>query len=585
MQEARFMKRLKVIIPVTAFLLILSVFHATAQENGAGTADLVLLDATVYTVSESLPRAEAVAVVGDRIAAVGSNKAIEAWIGPNTRVVDAEGMTITPGFIESHGHLMGIGWSEKFLDLSKAGSYDELIRLVAEAVRKAQPGEWILGGGWHQSKWTPAPDPMIRGFQTHHALSRVSPDNPVFLNHASGHAAFANAKAMEIVGIDSGTKFTDGGEIIRDRNGDPTGVFVEAAQGLIATRIPPPGPEQAVRMLELAIQECLENGITSFHDAGVDRPTLGLFQSFLTAGKLNLRLYAMIIPGRDGSDQAFVGEWLERGPQIGPGDGFLTIRTIKLYVDGALGSRGAWLLEPYGDDPGNVGHTLMPMDLVYQISRQALEAGFQVATHAIGDRANHEVLNQYERVFRENPRRAEDARFRIEHAQHIGAQDIPRFSELGVIAAMQGIHMASDISWAIDRLGSDRIAEGAYVWQKLLRSGAVVTNGTDAPVEPVNPIACFYASVTRKTLEGTLFPWAHPEQRMSREQALRSYTIAAAYAAFEEKVKGSIEPGKLADFAVFSQDFMKVPEDRILDTEVLYTILGGEIVYQSGVRP
>jgi predicted amidohydrolase YtcJ len=253
---------------------------------------------------------------------------------------------------------------------------------------------------------------------------------------------------------------------------------------------------------------------------------------------------------------------------------------VKLYVDGALGSRGAWLFEPYSDEPDNRGHTIMPIDVVYQISKRALEAGFQVAAHAIGDRANHEVLNQYERVFREDPQKADEARFRIEHAQHIAKGDISRFSELGVIASVQGVHMASDISWAIDRLGPDRISEGAYVWQELFRTGAVVVNGTDAPVEPVNPLASFYASVTRKTLEGTLFPWSHPEQRMSRQQALRSYTINAAYAAFEEELKGSIEPGKLADLTVFSQDFMSISEERILDTKVNYTIVGGKLMYQ-----
>jgi predicted amidohydrolase YtcJ len=411
-------------------------------------------------------------------------------------------------------------------------------------------------------------------------MSRVSPDNPVFLNHASGHAALANAKAMEVAGIGTAAGFAEGGEIIKDSRGDPTGIFVEMAQGLIASKIPPPGPEQAVRMLELAVQECLENGITSVHDAGVDRATLGLLQSFLERGQLNVRVYAILTPGRDGSDQAFVSEWLRRGPEIGTSGGFLTVRAVKLGLDGALGSRGAWLLEPYSDDPGNTGHPVMPMDAAYQISKQALEAGFQVATHAIGDRANREILDIYEQVLRENPGRAQDARFRVEHAQHISQRDTGRFAELGVIAAVQGIHMASDISWAVDRLGADRIEEGAYVWYKLLQSGAVISNGTDAPVEPLDPVANFYASVTRRTRDGTLYEWSHPEQRMTRWQALRSYTIDAAYASFEEGIKGSIEPGKLADLTVFSQDLLQVPEDLILDTEVMFTIVGGKVLYQ-----
>jgi predicted amidohydrolase YtcJ len=521
---------------------------------------------------------------GDRIAAVGSNEVIRTWIGPETQVIDATGLTITPGFIDSHVHLMGIGWSKRSVDLSDAEDYDEAIRRVDEAVRNVRPGEWILGGGWHQGKWSSVPEPEVRGFPTHEALSRISPDNPVFLFHASGHAALANAKAMELAGIGPGTKFDQGGEIIRSRDGAPTGVFVEAAQGLIAAHIPPPGPEQASRMLELAIQECLQNGITSVHDAGVDRAALTLLQNFLADGKLNLRVYAMLVPGRDGGDQAFIEEWLQRGPKIGRGGGFLTVRTIKLMLDGALGSRGAWLLTPYSDDPGNTGNTIMPVDAVFNISDRALGAGFQVASHAIGDRAIHEILNVYERVFQNYPQQVEEARFRIEHAQHVAEQDLRRFAELGVIAAVQGIHMASDISWAVDRLGPERIEEGAYVWQKLIQAGAVLSNGTDAPVEPVDPLANFYASVTRRTRAGTLFEWSHPEQRMTREQALRSYTIDAAYASFEEGIKGSIEPGKLADLTVFSRDLMTIPEEQILGTEVVYTIVGGKVMYKREER-
>jgi predicted amidohydrolase YtcJ len=583
MEEKSMKRRL---LRLSTFLMMgtLCIVPITAQDQAVGIADLVFVNATVHTMSPSLPRGEGVAVIGDRVAAVGTNEDVRAWIGSGTKVIDATGLTITPGFIDSHVHLMGIGWSKRYVDLSDAGNYGEVVSRVAEAVRSARPGEWILGGGWHQSKWNPAPVPAVRGFPTHEALSRVSPNNPVFLSHASGHAAMANAEAMELAGIGPATEFDQGGEIIEDTQGIPTGIFVEAAQGLIAAHIPPPGPEQAIRMLELAIEECLQNGITCVHDAGVDRSTLALLESFLGIGKLNLRVYAMLIPGRDGGDQAFIEEWLRRGPEIGQGGGFLTVRTLKLMLDGALGSRGAWLLAPYSDDPGNTGNTIVPMERAFMISARALEAGFQVASHAIGDRANHEILNVYERVFRENPQQADDPRFRIEHAQHIAEQDIRRFAELGVIAAVQGIHMASDISWAVDRLGPERIEEGAYVWQKLLRAGAVLSNGTDAPVEPLDPLANFYASVTRRTREGTRFGWSHPEQRMTRQQALRSYTIDAAYASFEEGIKGSIEPGKLADLTVFSRDLMTIPEKQILDTEVVYTIVGGEVMYQREER-
>jgi predicted amidohydrolase YtcJ len=578
------MRRFMVILVISFVLVVFGAFPIGTQDRAVGTADLVFLNATVHPMSPSLPGAEGVAVIGDRIAAVGTDAAVEPWIGPQTRVVDATGLTITPGLIDSHVHLMGIGWSKRYLDLSEAGSYEELVLRVADAVREARPGEWILGGGWHQSKWSPAPSLAVRGFPTHRALSRVSPDNPVFLSHASGHAAMANSRAMGLAGIGPDTKFDEGGEIIKDTGGNPTGIFIEAAQGLIAEYVPPPGPDQATRMMELAVQECLRNGITSVHDAGVDRPTLALLHGLLESGNLNLRVYAMLVPGRDGGDQAFIAEWLRRGPEIGSGGGYLTVRTVKLMVDGALGSRGAWLFDPYSDDPGTTGSTIIPMEAAYQVSKQALAAGFQVASHAIGDRANHEILNVYDRVFRENRRQAADARFRIEHAQHLAEQDIGRFAELGVIAAVQGIHMGSDISWAIDRLGSERIEEGAYVWQKLLQTGAVLCNGTDAPVEPVDPLANFYASVTRRTVEGRLFDWSHPEQRMTRRQALRSYTIDAAYASFEEELKGSIEPGKLADLTVFSQDLLKIPEERILDTKVVYTVVGGKVMYQREER-
>lgn len=553
---------------------------AARQIDGVGQADLVLLNGAIYTVDESNPQAEAVAVLDNRIAAVGPTHDIRRWITAKTEVIDLNGMTVTPGFIESHGHILGIGFSKSVLDLSGAGSYGEVVRRVAQAVGRARPGEWILGGGWHQSKWDPPPEPIIRGYQTHHALSAVSPANPVFLNHASGHAAMANAKALQIAGVAAQTLSPEGGEIIKDSAGNPTGILVEAAQGLVSRHIPPPGPEQSARLLATGIEACLENGITSFHDAASDHRMIALYRKFLETGELKIRIYAMLVAGRQGKDRTLLDEWLQKGPEIGTGDNHLTIRAIKLFADGALGSRGAWLLKPYHDDPGNFGHVLLPMEQIYRIAEQALNSGFQVAVHAIGDRANREVLDQYAKALRENSAASKNHRFRIEHAQHISRPDIPRVAELGVIAAMQGIHMASDISWAIDRLGAERIAEGAYVWQKLLQSGAVVTNGTDAPVEPVNPVASFYASVTRRTLQGQLFPWSHPEQRMTREQALRTYTLNAAYAAFEEGIKGSIEPGKLADFTVFSQDIMKVPDDRILQTEVVYTIVDGKVLYK-----
>jgi predicted amidohydrolase YtcJ len=556
--------------------LCLVVFLVAGFARGPSPkADLVIHNGSVYTMDAKMPVAEAVGVIEGKIAFVGTSKQVKSWIGAQTEVIDLQGQTMTPGFIEGHGHLLMLGYARMRLNLSDVKSYDELVARVAEAVQQANPGEWVLGWGWHQSKWEPPAIPMIHGFQTHQALSRVSPDNPIYLIHASGHAALANAKAMEIASVTQHTPSPDGGEIIKDEKGNPTGIFVETAKDLITRHIPESTPAKDRRALELAMQACIENGLTSFQDASSDGRAIKLYKEFLKADKLTLRLWVML----SGKDVELLRTWYAKGPEIGSGNNFLTIRAIKLYADGALGSRGAWLLEPYIDRPGHTGHAIIPMDTVHQVARDGLKHGFQVCVHAIGDRANREVMDQFERALQAN-QGVQDHRFRIEHAQHISARDIPRFAQLGVIAAMQGIHMASDMPWAIHRLGPERIAEGAYVWQKLLRSGAKVINGTDTPVEPVNPIASFYASVTRKTLKGEQEKWFHPEQKMSREQALRSYTLDAAYGAFEEDIKGSIEVGKLADFTVFSKDIMKVPDDRLLDTRVAYTIINGKVVYQ-----
>jgi hypothetical protein len=406
----------------------------------------------------------------------------------------------------------------------------------------------------------------------------------VFLRHASGHAGFANAKAMQIAGVNQLAAERPnalmekggvaGGEVLRDALGNPTGLFNERAMTLITQHIPDNTSETDRQALELAIKACLRNGITSFHDAGASRENIELFHQFKKEGKLDTRLYVMIT----GYDRELIEEWFKRGPEI-DSTGVLTIRSIKLNCDGALGSRGAWLLEPYTDRPGFYGMATLPMDTVLQTSREGLKYGFQVCSHAIGDRANREILDRYETALKENPKK--DHRFRIEHAQHLHPLDIPRFASLGVIPAMQAIHMSSDRPWAIERLGEKRIREGAYMWQSLLKSGARVVNGTDAPVEPVNPIPSFYASITRKTLKGEPENGYEPEEKMTREQALRSYTLDAAYGAFEEKLKGSIERGKLADFTVFTHDLMTVPENEILNSAVAMTIVGGKVLYKA----
>ncbi|MEO5602435.1 MAG: amidohydrolase [Cyclobacteriaceae bacterium] len=546
-------------------------------------ADLVIFGGKIYTVHGQHPVVEAVAVKGNRIIFAGSEKEAGKYKGDQTQIIDLQGKIMTPGFIEGHGHLMGVGYNALELDLMSVRSYEELVQKVAEAVQNAKPGEWILGRGWHQDKWDHKPENMVKGFQTHHLLSEISPDNPVFLEHASGHAALANAKAMEIAGINPLAKEKSpqaegglGGEIIRDALGNPTGIFNERATNLIERYIPERTPATDAKALNLALQQCLQNGITSFHDAGVSREIIELYKQFRKTNKLTVRLYVMLT----GSDSNLIHEWFLKGPEIDP-EQWLTIRSIKLNCDGALGSRGAWLLEPYNDRQGFYGMATLSMDTVLSVSREALKHGFQVCSHAIGDRTNREILDRYEISFSEYTGEIKDHRFRIEHAQHLHPDDIDRFGRLGVIAAMQAIHMSSDRPWAIDRLGEKRIRGGAYMWQSILKGGARIVNGTDAPVEPINPIPSFYAAVTRKTLKGEPAGGYEPEEKMTRQQALRSYTLDAAYAAFEDKMKGSIEPGKLADFTVFSKDLMMIEEAEILQTEVSITILNGKVAFKE----
>jgi predicted amidohydrolase YtcJ len=557
---------------------IMGIILFSCNSKKAEPADLVFINGIVYTVDEANPTAEAVAVKNGLILAVGTTAEISEHIGDQTEVIDLQGKTMTPGLIESHAHLMGIGYNKLELDLMYVKTYDELVDKVAEAVAKAKPGDWITGRGWHQDKWIEKPEKMVKGFQTNDKLNEVSPDNPVYLSHASGHAAFANGKALELAGISNlkGERpdEVEGGEIIFDELGNPTGILSERAAGLVARLIPETTPEKDEEALTLALQELVEKGITSFHDAGSGQEVIDLVQKFKNEGKLTVRQYIMLT----GRQPELLEQWYQRGPMIDSTDHMLTVRSIKLNCDGALGSRGAWLLEDYSDRPGHRGHETLPMSVVTEVSERALPLGFQVCAHAIGDRANQEILDRYEAALAKNPS-ATDHRFRIEHAQHIHPDDIPRFGELGVIAAMQAIHLSSDRPWAIDRLGEKRIIDGAYVWQKLMKTGAVVTNGTDAPVEPVDPLPSFYASVTRKTLQGMPEGGYEADQKMTRAEALKSYTLDGAFAEFEEDFKGSIEVGKAADFTIYDKDIMQVAEEEILTTKVIMTVVAGKVVY------
>jgi hypothetical protein len=536
----------------------------------APPADLVLRNGVVHTMDARRKNAQAVALRGNQIALVGSDAEVAALIGPATQVLDLKGATVIPGFVESHGHLMSLGQSRMSVDLNGAKTYDEVVARVAAAVKGRAPGEWVLGRGWHESKWTTPPAKVVRGFPTHDALSVVSPQNPVVLERADGHAVLVNAKALELAAITKDTEAPAAGEIIRDAAGSATGVFVDNAGELI--RVPPQTPAEASRALEIALEECVRKGITSFEDAGTAAGEIALYRSFASARRLPLRLYVMLA-GLDTLKQY-------ARPEIDLGNGFLTLRAVKLVADGAMGSRGAAMLEPYADDPGNSGFFTTPPEVVLETARYALTHGFQLNVHAIGDRTNRMVLDQFEQAFKEHPE-AKDPRFRIEHAQFLDEQDIPRFAKLGVIASMQGIHATSDRPWAPSRIGMERVREGLYVWRKLLKSGAMIVNGTDVPVEDVDPIKSYYASVTRQDESGNPPGGFDPDQRMTREEALRSYTRDAAYAAFAETTRGSLESGKLADLTVLSKDILEAPDREILKAEVLYTIVDGQVRYRK----
>ena len=539
---------------------------SAAQRATVRRPDLVILNARIYTVDNARPMASALAVRDGRIVFVGSDSEARVLARASTRVVDLRGRTVIPGMVDAHAHLVGLATSLRNVLLAGSTSYDEVIRRVTERARTTRPGEWVQGRGWDQNLW---PD---KNFPTHEALSRATPNNPVVLRRIDGHAILANAMAMRLAGITAATKDPEGGKILRLQNGAPSGVFVDNAAGLVSSKIPSASNATLREATLSAVAEANRWGLTGIHDAGEPRRAIEIIESLAREGRFNLRNYIMV-----SDNAADIRYYTNRGPRNGLYGGRIWVRAIKAYADGALGSRGAALLAAYSDDPGNTGLLVSQPAHLQQVAERGLRTGFQVNTHAIGDRGNRIALDAYAAALRAVP--TADHRFRIEHAQVVSPQDIPRFSQLGVIPSMQASHQTSDMRWAEARVGPQRV-RGAYAWRSLLNTGVVIPNGSDFPVEEVNPLISFHSAVSRQ--DATNWPaggW-YPDQVMTRDEALRAMTIWPAYAAFQEKELGSLTPGKYADFVVLDRDIMQIAPTEILATRVLATYLGGKIVYE-----
>jgi predicted amidohydrolase YtcJ len=546
---------------------------APALIGAQAPADLVLVNGKIYTVDNARPVVSALAVRGGRVVFAGSDAEARVLANASTNVIDLHGSTVVPGIIDAHAHLLGLGNMLRQANLAGSRSYEEVIERVTAFFKEVNPGVWLIGRGWDQNRWP------SKEFPTHEALSRAFPNNPVVLERVDGHALLANAKAMQLAHVSATTPDPEGGRIMRLSSGAPSGVFIDRAQRLIDGALPTTSRDDTRRTILAAIAECNRFGLTGVHDAGEDAETVGIFEELAKAGEYNLRNYVMLSdPGEPGSTAAMSNPYLRRGPQSALYDGHLWIRAIKLYADGALGSRGAALLAPYSDEPTNSGLLVSRPEHLRAWAEAALRSGFQVNVHAIGDRGNRNVLDAFEAALRAVPRA--DHRFRIEHAQVLSPEDIPRFARLGVIPSMQPTHQTSDMRWAEARVGPQRI-RGAYAWRSLLNTGVVIPSGTDFPVEEVNPLLTFHAAVTRQ--DPTNWPvggW-YPEQKMTREEALQSMTIWPAYAGFQESVLGSLTPGKYADFVVLDRDIMRIQDTEILSTRVVSTWIGGKRVYEA----
>ncbi len=541
--------------------------------SSAESVDLVLVNGNIYTVNEGQPHAEAVAVKAGRIVFVGRNEEARKLAHNKTHIVDLQGNTVVPGLTDSHCHIFGIGARELTLNLEGANTLEDFLARVKARVAQTERHQWITGRGWIETFWKPPQ------FPTRRDLDAIAPDNPVFLTRADGHAGISNSAALKMANIDKSTPNPFGGEILKDKtSGEPTGMLLDNAQGLLEKHVSQ--PSEAQRKEAFLRGENRESGLgwCEIQNAGSHRDDIKIIRSCFEEGKVKLRIYnAVYGPGEDAE------KLLHEGPTLAAYDRRFTQRTIKVVFDGALGSRGAALLKPYSDAPAGAGFLTERESDLKPIFEEALRRGIQVETHAIGDRANRTILDLYEQAFRTVPpeqRGIHEPRWRVEHAQILDPADIPRFARLGVIPSMQPSQAISDLFFAPSRLGMERLT-GAYAWQNLIKSGCIIAGGSDAPVERGEPMIEFYAAVARKSVQGFSGEGWHPEEAVSRDQALKMFTIWPAYAAFEENDKGSLEAGKLADFTVLSNDIMKIPEPEILKTRCKMTVIGGEIVFEA----
>jgi hypothetical protein len=562
------------------YLLLLACITFSACQNSDNFADTIIINAVIATMNDAQPDAEALAIKDGIIVKIGTNAAIEILKNEKTEVIDAKNKFVMPGFIDGHAHFSSLGESLMNLDLMQTNNWSEIIEGVKVEVLKNEKDTWIQGRGWHQEKWNEPTKNAVEGYPSHETMSAISPDNPVILSHASGHAVFANAKAMEIAGITDETPDPKGGRIVRNKDGKAIGVFEETAEMLITDALKKYREQMTaaekyaewMKKVDLATAESLSHGITSFQDAGSFFEEIGWYEQLAKDKKLDVRLWVMI-----SSEEPINDETLKDFPKIGVGNGFFTCRAIKGYADGALGSHGAWLLKSYTDKPNHFGQNVTPLADLKSNAEFAAKYDLQMCIHAIGDRANREILDIYENIFIQNKTK-KDWRWRIEHAQHLNTADIPRFAKLGIIPSMQSVHCTSDALFVPKRLGALRAAQEAYVWRELIDAGSTIVNGTDAPVESVNPLPNLYAAMTRKLKTGESF---YPEHTMTRLEALKSYTLNNAFGGFEETKKGSLEVGKYADIVILNQNLLTCDFEKIQDTKVIFTIVNGKTKFAS----